>query len=281
MYWKDRLGSVPQPSVAASPSNFIDGVSDNDNNYIDIVGPGAPPPLVTTTLPTIGLDTLATPLATDQPSFVTGPVSSTPTLPPPKCSGLSSKKYIAQGDLASNIQDYCQQAKTQGKQDPNSGSLGRTFNKGTPEEIDITMTWPSGQPLPDCGDALNSTMNGCDGNDPNNPMDWKGGGTIVSQNTTWSIQPTAPRQPAAKAPGGQCQVSELQFTLWGVGWSSEDYGACLKTNFNGCSGSDYSFNYGLGNDGREWTMTGWLGPGQGNCIHDAIVTCGGPSIQCD
>ena len=283
MYWKDRLGSVPQPSVAANPSNYIDGVSDNDNNYVDLVRPGPLPPLVTTTLPTVGLNTLATPLATDEPSFVTGPASSaptTPTLPPPKCSGLSSKKYIAQSDLTSNIEDFCKQAGAQGKQDRGSGSLGRTFNKDTPEEINLTITWPDGQPLPDCSDALKTISDGCDGNDPANPMNWKGGGTVVSGDITWAIQPTALRQPAPKAPGGLCEGPGLQFNLWGVGYSSEDGGSCLKTNFNGCMGSGYSFNYGLGDDGREWTMNGWLAPGQEDCAHDVIVTCGGPSIYC-
>ena len=111
-------------------------------------------------------------------------------------------------------------------------------------------------------------------------MDWKGGGSITWEGTTYTIQPTAQRQPPPKAPGGQCQESGLKFNLWGVGWENTDSGSCLKTNFNGCSGSGYSFNYGNGNDGREWTMNGWLGPGQGNCAHDAIITCGGPSIYC-
>ena len=175
MYWKDRLGSVPQPSVAPNAANYTDMVSDNENNYVDYERAGAPSSVTNVPVPTGPLDTLATPLATDEPSFVTGPVAvstssaapssssagASPTdLPPPQCNGLSSNKYIAEADLAGNIQDYCSQAAAQGKQDPNSGSLGRTFNKGTPEQIDITMTWPPGQPLPKCNDPFNLILNG-------------------------------------------------------------------------------------------------------------------------
>ena len=171
MYWKDRLGSVPQPSVKPTPANFIDMVSDGEDDYYVDVRDSADTFTPSESPPPTGLDTLATPLPTDEPVFVTGPVSvsmstvsssaapSSTSLPPPKCNGLSSNKYIVQPDLSGNIMDYCTQAGQQGKQDPNSGSLGRTFNKGTPEETDITMTWPPGQPLPNCNDPLNSIMN--------------------------------------------------------------------------------------------------------------------------
>ena len=80
MYWKDRLGSVPQPSVAPNPANYIEMVSDNENDYVDLVGPGEPSSITSHLVSTGPLDTLVTPLATDNPVFVTGPMSNSTSI---------------------------------------------------------------------------------------------------------------------------------------------------------------------------------------------------------
>ena len=105
-----------------------------------------------------------------------------PTVPPApskSCYGLSEDKYIVPADLAANIKGFCQQATKQGTQDPNSGSLQRSFNPNTPETISVSMNWRPGLPgftlsEPDCEEYMNSISDSCDVNDPNNPMNWKG-----------------------------------------------------------------------------------------------------------
>ena len=39
MYWNQRLGSVPQPSLASVPvpANYVDGISDAQDNYVVLV----------------------------------------------------------------------------------------------------------------------------------------------------------------------------------------------------------------------------------------------------
>ena len=90
LYWKDRLGSVPQPSVAPSVANFAEMVSDNENCYVDIERAGSPSSITFVPVPALPLDTLATPLATDEPSFVTGPVATSTTSVVPSSSAAPS-----------------------------------------------------------------------------------------------------------------------------------------------------------------------------------------------
>ena len=204
-----------------------------------------------------------------------------------KCNGLESLKYISTQDLDQNIDDFCTQADKQGTQDAGSGSIQRSFNVKTPEEISISVDWPPGladfKPTKDaCKTHMSAISKNCDGNNPANPMNWKGGGTFPVKlggvTITYHIQPIAKRPKLFTVPLAHVETSGLKFWLNGSGWSNKDTGDCIQSNLNGCLGSQYDFRYGIGNDDREWTMTGWAGPGQANCCHDAIITCGGPDI---
>ena len=198
------------------------------------------------------------------------------------CIGLDAKsnKYIDPKDLKKNIETFCADAAKQGKQDPGSGSLQRKYNLGTPEEISLAIDWPSGLPdfKPDeqtCKDTMNDISVNCDGNDPVNPRNWKGGGTNTAGKVKYGIYPLAVRQPLLKKPTGHLESTGLKFWLSGAGWVNNGNGEQgLKDNLNGCSGSGYDFSWGLGNDGREWTMSGMVGSGK--CVHDAVIAAGGP-----
>ncbi|KAF2840123.1 hypothetical protein M501DRAFT_1015201 [Patellaria atrata CBS 101060] len=220
----------------------------------------------------------------DGPPRAAEPTASPTPSPSLTCNGLSNNKYIAQADLAVDILDFCGQAAAQGVQDVDSGSIDRTYHQGTPSEVHVAIDWPSGSswtPNQDeCISWMNHVSDDCDGNDPNNPMNWKGGGTIQLGEVTYRISPVAPRHPFPKAVGGHIECSGLKFWLSGNGWANIDWGKRIFDEFNGCLGSGYDFSYGLGDDGREWTATGWMGPGQGNCVHNAILTAGGPDIYC-
>ena len=75
MYWNQRLGCVPQPSLGSvpAPAKYVDGVSDAEDNYLVLVH-GDPQPQMNDGSPTNAvIDKLATPLPTGQePGFVDG-----------------------------------------------------------------------------------------------------------------------------------------------------------------------------------------------------------------
>ncbi|KAL9124398.1 MAG: hypothetical protein Q9217_006265, partial [Psora testacea] len=204
-----------------------------------------------------------------------------------ECNGLQSLKYISPQDLDQNIDDFCTQAEKQGTQDAGSGSVQRTLNANTPEEISLSTDWPPGlagfKPTKDaCKEYMSSISRKCDGNDPANPMNWKGGGILPVKlgdaTIKYNIQPIAKRPRVFTTPLAHVEITGLKFWLNGSGWSNKDNGDCLKNYFNGCLGSGYNFRYGVGDDDREWTMTGWAGPGKGGCCRKAVTTCGGPNI---
>ncbi|KAI1113265.1 hypothetical protein F5Y14DRAFT_452161 [Nemania sp. NC0429] len=96
---------------------------------------------------------------------------------------LGSKIYMSAEALAGNIEAFCQTAVAQGVQDKDSGSIVRNYNPGTLDEVDISVGWPSGVQIPfdeaECNTQLKATSGYCDGNDPANPMNCKGGGTTT------------------------------------------------------------------------------------------------------
>lgn len=244
---------------------------------------GSLEPLATSTFS----EPTATATASTEPTDTVTPTPTpVPTDGPIQCNGLDSKKYINVDDLNSLFSGFCNDLRSQGSQDPGSGSFQRSYYIKTPEEISLSIDWAPGTTIDmdACETHMKALSDDCDGNDPtNNPMNWKGGGhqdVAVGGTATYRITPIALRQPHPLEPLGHVECSGLKFWLSGTGWANKDTGDNLKTQFNGCSGSSYGFNYGLGDDGREWTMTGWLGPGQGNCMHNAIITAGGPDLWC-
>lgn len=86
--------------------------------------------------------------------------------------------YISGNKVNENIQDFCDSVVQP------SNTLGwkyeKTYFKGSVDEHtfvlqldDKTADWSK----PDCLEAFGRIVNGCDGNDPENPMDWKFGGS--------------------------------------------------------------------------------------------------------
>ncbi|KAI9890439.1 MAG: hypothetical protein M1814_003923 [Vezdaea aestivalis] len=208
------------------------------------------------------------------------------------CNGLGSKNYVAQQSLSLNIDDFCGQAAKQGTLDKDSGSIGRKFFAGTPNEVDISMDWTPGLDFKpnqaDCIAILNHISDDCDGNDPNNPMNWKGGGKIVNGKVTYNITPKALRQPLPNKPGGTCsdgyKVFFDQFYITGTGYSGSLFGqeeGGLLERLRVCGVvTDWTFTYGLDKDGREWTAEGKLPIWKSSCVAWAVGAAGGPNIGC-
>lgn len=233
--------------------------------------------------------------AKDAPPSTAPPPTPQPTGPKveQKCAGLGSKKYLSQATLNGNIEDFCKQAVKQGVQDPGSGLLGRNFNAKTLDEVNIAIEWTSGDKVPfdetECNKRLKAISGGCDGNDPANPMNYKGGGTVSVDKTTYHIDPASSRQALPNTPGGGCDVQYKfiydEFWIWGNGYASSDYGQGqdgLLKQLKGCDGlTGWSFDYGIGDDGREWSAHGHLLIGKAGCVGRAIASAGGPKgVDC-
>ncbi|KAF4628357.1 hypothetical protein G7Y89_g9796 [Cudoniella acicularis] len=113
------------------------------------------------------------------------------------------------------------------------------YNQGTPEEVVITL------------------QNDYNGNDPQNPANYKGGGTETIGNIVYTIQPQALRQSADKGVQYACDSSYKllfnEYTVWGHGFHSADHGDRLKTQLGGCAllPNTWNFDYGLGSDGAQ------------------------------
>jgi Alpha-galactosyl-binding fungal lectin/Subtilase family len=210
------------------------------------------------------------------------------------CIGLSNKKYVTRNtvnDIISN--QFCPDAVKQGALDQGSGSISRTYLKGTTEEVEIAMDWsPDANFKPnldDCKKWLGVVLDGCDGNDPNNPMNWKSGGSVKADPVNYRIDPKAPRQPAPKKPVGSCHTHyDALFdsvSISGNGWLNSDSGAALKSELEwkcALMAGTFQFSYGLGDDGREWTLSARTGVFQQKCVAAAGRTAGADdSFTCD
>ncbi|KAH8585999.1 hypothetical protein B0O99DRAFT_586533 [Bisporella sp. PMI_857] len=216
-----------------------------------------------------------------------------PAKPPvsKKCRGVNTKKYLNRKTLAENIKTYCAEVARQGIQDKNSGSLERKYNTGTMEEVSISMHWPSGLAFKlredECYMADDFSL-GCDGNDPENPMNWKAGGSFRVGKVEYVIQPMATRPTAPKKTWAHCKTRYdfLYDSYWiqGGGWGTHDSGKGIKAKLNGCAGSAYHFKYETDGDGKtpkEWSISGRAPIWKKKCITKAIKSAGGPSdIKC-
>lgn len=171
------------------------------------------------------------PPATVQQTTITTPTPTSQLT----CNCLASKKYIDRDGLANLIkQEFCPDAVKQGGPDKDSGSIVRRYNQGTTDEVSIAIDLSSGTPIPNEGDGethLLTITDGCDGNDSNNPANYKGGCLFTDGSNKYHIDPQALRQLASDGVKGGCDSSYKalynEYTLWGAGWDSADFGAGL------------------------------------------------------
>lgn len=205
-----------------------------------------------------------------------------------KCWQKEGRKGYATADkMNENIEKFC------GK-DINAPSheLGwrrdHTYFKGTPDEH--TFVLQLGEQVGDfykenCVESFKRIVNGCDGNDPENPLNWKFGGRWRREDYTYEINIKRDNRPRAlKSPYGKCKgdyrflfstysilgngfsihtmcIFFLLTRLIGAGFSSWDYGQkTLLPNIKGCLGlgvSAWNFEYfdKPDEDGNEWKAT--------------------------
>lgn len=184
-----------------------------------------------------------------------------------------------------------------GELDENSGAVARTLLKGTQEEVHIAMDWPPGYHpklnVTDCRKIfVDHLIDGCDGNDSENPLNWKGGGEYRDGNITYRIEPQIKRQPAPKKPFFSCtkethqqlraQTKVHAYTMIGGGFEGGNWGKILKNHLEWCYIHKLSggvrFKYTFTVSDKEWIVS-YRGNADGNrkgCIEKAVRNAGGP-----
>jgi hypothetical protein len=122
--------------------------------------------------------------------------------PPPvaklTCTGIDNTKWMARDALRDAIDRFCVEAEAQGVQDKDSGSLTRNCNQGGPDQVTLSIDWPSGsttfKPRKDeCVGYITPVVDDCDGDNAGNPMDWKHGGSNQMGDVRYDVFPTAER----------------------------------------------------------------------------------------
>jgi hypothetical protein len=222
------------------------------------------------------------------PTPTPAPPPPPPPLPPElvmTCNGVVTSKCVSREGLANNIQnEFRPEAIKQGGPDVNSGSIGCVYNPDTIEKVSIYLDIPSGSPIPtldECKAHFLDLVDNCDGNDPNSPVNYKAGGHITLGTHHYHITPEILRQPASAGIKGSCDntwhLLFNEYAVWGHGRESANNGEDLKQQAKGCAllPETWSFAYGLGDDGREWTAKLRTGALQKKCISHAMKTVSG------
>ncbi|KAK6335142.1 hypothetical protein TWF718_010580 [Orbilia javanica] len=157
------------------------------------------------------------------------------TTPKPTASASSAKRwiqtlpvtswyYVERNLVASviNSNEVCGEdaPELKGKE----GGLDKTFYEGSPENFQIKISWTSNPPTKqECRENLHHILDGCHGNNPLNPWNWKGGGTrIIGGTKYYEIRPLDPyrRPPGPKWAACRFWLSNGQAyaKVWGYGF---------------------------------------------------------------
>jgi hypothetical protein len=178
-----------------------------------------------------------------------------------------SKAYASAYALYSNTADFCSSVASNAPSNTANWKYSKTYNSGTVDENTFLIqlsngatTFNEGQ----CNKAVNQILDGCDGNDPSNPMNWKFGGQLVEGSYTYSISMTRTNRPfpVPKQPSQTCtswyKLLWDQYDIYGAGWSTWDYGQqSLRPNSTSCFGlglTGWNFEYfdEPDSNGMEW-----------------------------
>jgi hypothetical protein len=201
------------------------------------------------------------------------------------CNCITGARYLTRKTLHDVLEEqFCTETSLQHLTDHKT-SIMETYNQGTPEEVAIMIDWknkPDFRPnIHDCLRFLHDmVMDGCNGNDPENPMNWKGGGLLQVDDVTYGIDPLSLRPPAPEEPRGGCTVTHHEYyhhlLIWGAGWASSDSGEKLESELknSGLLPDTFNFEYGLGGDGREWNVTMYTTAWNDTSVTDAARKAG-------
>jgi len=125
-----------------------------------------------------------------------------------KCWQKEGRKGYATGDkMNENIQAFCNDVKV--PEHEVGWKWEKTFFEGTPDEHSFHMQLSKNTAdfnKYQCEDSFKRIVNGCDGNDPNNPLNWKFGGRWQRADTTYEINVKRDNRPwPLKKAHGKCK----------------------------------------------------------------------------
>ncbi|PGG98289.1 hypothetical protein AJ79_08926 [Helicocarpus griseus UAMH5409] len=178
------------------------------------------------------------------------------------------KGYVTANRLDTTYKKFCDEVKA-----PGEGAVGwrfdKIYDKGTPDEHEFIFEMGDmGKEFSktECLESFKRIIHGCDGNDPENPMNWKFGGMWKRDQYTYVVDAKRDNRPwPLKKPHGFCEgkwhVIFSSYVLKGAGWSSWDHGQeTILPNMKACLGLGivaWKFKYldKPDKDGNEWHLT--------------------------
>lgn len=127
-----------------------------------------------------------------------------------------------------------------------------------------------------CVEQMMIVTDSCD----TNSNHWKGGGSRKDTDVTYRWNPVNARSVKvedAKVWGG-CDGTKLgSYTIWGAHWAADDFGNELINNIKGkgISPTRWTFDYGGGDDHREWTAKFTAIVASQNQVESSMESVGG------
>ncbi|KAJ3466795.1 hypothetical protein MRS44_004359 [Fusarium solani] len=188
-----------------------------------------------------------------------------------QCNTLQADFYVERDDVKSLIEnEFCPDATVRRDLQQDSFSISRTYNEGTPNKVTLSMDLETGSSVKHNGDDC-----------INQPANYKAGGLITIGGDRYRVSPGTLRSAAEKGKQAGCdsayKVFFNEYWVWGHGWASSDNGKSLQDEVKSCAllPDTWSFEYGLGDDGREWTAKFRTGVFQKSCVGNALKTAAG------
>lgn len=177
------------------------------------------------------------------------------------------KAYAGVDRMNENYKDFCDSVEA--PENEQGWHFTKKYHEGTPDEHDMTVSLGKVKDFnkEECLDSMSRIINGCDGNDDKNPMNWKFGGKWVRGEYTYEVAPkrdNRPWPPVQKTDGtceGWYKALFGTYTVEGAGWATWDYGQdTLLKSLRGCMGSgitEWKFDYydSPSDSGMEWKAT--------------------------
>lgn len=164
------------------------------------------------------------------------------------------KGYANANQLNANYKKFCDQVEAP------SNTVGwkseKSYAEDTPDEHSFLLQLSSKAGTFDkdeCLESFDRIINGCDGNDAQNPLDWKFGGRYVRGEYTYEVnikrnnRPWPPIKETYGACEGWYKVFYSSYKLHGAGWSTWDKGEeTIRPSIKGCLGlgiTKWKFEY--------------------------------------
>lgn len=139
------------------------------------------------------------------------------------------RAYASADRLNESYKDFCNNVVRQPK-NMVGWQVDFTYHQGTPDEHSFLVQLSdqvADYNKEECLGSMDRIINGCDGNDPRNPMNWKFGGRWVRGDYTYEVTPNADYRPRLiqKADGscnGWYKGFYGNYEIYGTGFSGYD-----------------------------------------------------------